>query len=482
MNKTDINLIPKTQNPSPDYYCTWQTQLFATSDGKPEAQRAIIGEKALFCPEKPFGWANFYKECKNDLFIVMDDSWDVPLCGDNAYYGCLILNREKFPGYSMKELTERIKSMGWKGLGGWICAQESEKQPNCTQPSKYWEERLIEANDSGISYWKVDWGKSSRDNEFRKMLTNLGKTHAPNLTIEHAVIKDSISYSQVFRTYDVPAIMSIPMTMEKLADIVILQDGGLINCEDEAYIAAAGGFTMGIMRHPYIGELPDGRADMSFPEVHRNLKTKMYEIIRATRWHRLAPAFELTGSCGNVGELQLSDNWKFIRKEEEIEEWWLEYASIKNFMSDDTLTKTAPAFISRNTPLPVVSPDDNGLVPYVITSKNPNGAFSIATCGRTTERNYTIPKCDISVNIEKSDTIGVFGEYNNLTLENAGDIFQILMQDLAEEQAFDVTNEVYIHQDKVVIPGELIHKTGTMAQPEGDTSEPGVIIKIIRTF
>ena len=35
MKKTDINLIPDITNPSPDYYCTWQTQLYASCDGKP---------------------------------------------------------------------------------------------------------------------------------------------------------------------------------------------------------------------------------------------------------------------------------------------------------------------------------------------------------------------------------------------------------------------------------------------------------------
>ena len=44
MKKTDINLIPDIENPTPDYYCTWQTQLFATCDGKPAAQRRVICE------------------------------------------------------------------------------------------------------------------------------------------------------------------------------------------------------------------------------------------------------------------------------------------------------------------------------------------------------------------------------------------------------------------------------------------------------
>lgn len=34
-NKDFINHIPSHKNPSPDYYCTWQTQLYATSGGTP---------------------------------------------------------------------------------------------------------------------------------------------------------------------------------------------------------------------------------------------------------------------------------------------------------------------------------------------------------------------------------------------------------------------------------------------------------------
>ncbi len=68
------NLIPDIVNPSPDYYCTWQTQLYATSDGKPPKQRESICEKSLFDKSKPNGWAYFYEKARKDLIIVMDDS------------------------------------------------------------------------------------------------------------------------------------------------------------------------------------------------------------------------------------------------------------------------------------------------------------------------------------------------------------------------------------------------------------------------
>ena len=77
------------------------------------------------------------------------------------------------------------------------------------------------------------------------------------------MLSETIPFSDTFRTYDVPALMSIPMTMEKIklyaCNVEPNEDfSALLNCEDEAYIAAAGGFAMGIMRHPFTGAFPDG--------------------------------------------------------------------------------------------------------------------------------------------------------------------------------------------------------------------------------
>ncbi len=497
MKKTDINLVPDIENPTPDYYCTWQTQLYATSDGKPQAQRKAICENSLFSPEKPYGWAYFYEEARRDLFLVMDDSWDVPLDNNTEYYGSLILSEEKFPeavknsnnnAEALKNLTDRVKALGWRGLGGWVCAQESPLFMGEKTDEEYWTERLKAAHASGFGYWKVDWGKRSPWSdrktafEFRKMLTDLGRIHAPGLTIEQAMVKDIIPYADTFRTYDVPAIMSIPMTMEKLcsygdAGKAVGNNKGLINCEDEAYIGAAGGFAFGIMRHPYVGELPDGRADMSFPKLHRNLKTKTTEVLRAARWHRIAPAF----SCDsfNVSKTMLSDNWRFEKIEEEIEAFWLKQVQVKDFLTDGLLTKSAPSAIARNTELPHVSPDSSGDIPYCVASLNPNSVYSIATLGRTRERDYFVPKCDVTANIGKADTVGVFGEYKNLILKTEREIKSVYMQDLAGDTALDITDESEISNGQIIIHGDIVHSIGTSAQPSADTSEPGVVIKLI---
>lgn len=494
MRKTEINLVPNIENKTPDYYCTWQTQLFATSNGRPPMQRKTICEKSLFDREKPYGWAYFHEKAQRDLLLIMDDSWDVPMDGNTNYYGSLILNEEKFSSFTegktnaeaLGALTKKVKDLGWKGLGGWVCAQESAF---CDEsPEKYWKKRLIEADEAGFAYWKVDWGKKDNDKEFRKMMTSLAEKYAPNLIIEHSFRKDVIPFSHIFRTYDVPAIMSIPMTMEKLAEYSNVpapeKEGfGLIDCEDEAYIAAAGGFAMGIMRHPYVGVLPNGKADPSFPEFHRNIKSKQYEVIRAARFHRIAPAFPISSESTNISDLKLDDTWQFVNKEEEIEGWWLVHMGsiFRHISEDDLLTKTAPAAISRGCELPKVEPDEKGNIPYCMASKNPSGAYAIATLGRTLERDYFIPKCHITAQIEDAETVGIFGEYASLTLAaNYSDATCVLMQDLAAESAYDITDEVEIKENKIVIPGELISRLGRSEQGEDDTSEPGVLVRIVR--
>lgn len=493
MIKKDVDLIPDIQNPTPDYYCTWQTQLYATSGGRPKAQRAIMGESQLFGEENPYGWAYFYPDARRDLFIVMDDSWDVPLENEEEFYGSLILDTEKFPqstggaasnAEALGRLSERIRALGWKGLGGWVCAQESGRFFD-GDVEKYWIQRLEDAEKSGFCYWKVDWGAKCNDIEFRRMLTELGRKHAPHLVIEHAMTKSVIPHSDVYRTYDVPAIMSVPMTMQKLASFATVgtaEQGymGLVNCEDEVYIAAAGGFSMGIMRHPYVGEFPNGEKDRSFPEMHRNLKSKMHEVVRAARWHRIAPAFGIDKSNTRVSEQILSDYWRFEDKGSEIEQWWFKFPMIGDFVNGDVLTKTAPASVSRGCELPTVTPDENGNIPYTVASKNPNGVFSVVTLGRTFDRIYYIPKCNVSVDIGDSDTVGIFGEYKTVTLNTQlSGIKGVLMQDIAADEAYDVSEDVDICDGKIIISGELIENICKLCQQDIDTSEPAVAVKLI---
>ena len=491
MMKEKLNFIPDIPNPSPDYYCTWQTQLYATSDGKPEGQRRAMNEQGIFDTAFPFHWADFYKKSRRDLFFVMDDSWDVPPNGDKSKYGSLILDKEKFSGFyssgdsdeALKSLSDKILSFGWKGLGGWICAQESPVVMDNTTYDAYWIERLKAARYSGMRYWKVDWGSKDQDAAFRKRITELARKYAPDLFVEHAMNADFISFSDVFRTYDVPAIMSIPMTLEKLAAVLKKarytgEALSLVNCEDEAYISAAGGFTMGIMRHPYAGNFPNGKPDMSFPACHRDLKRKTEEVFRAARYHRIAPAFAADSKEVCISETLLTDTWRFVDSFAEMEEWWFSLDSIKDFMSNGVLKKTAPAAISRRMPLPQITPDENGEIPYVVCSKNPNGVVSAAFLARTKERRYYTPLCDITLDAGEAEIVGLFGYFKSVSLKF--DVFiegcRGFVQNHADDFSYHITEPVFVSGHSIHIPFSAIKEIVTSE----DKSEPGFIIKIMK--
>jgi hypothetical protein len=487
---TTIRLVPDTPNPSPDYYCTWQTQLYASCESRRVPQRDLIGEHCLFGEEYPFGWTDFYPDARQDLIFVMDDSWDIPVGEAQAWasrqhFGSLELDAGKFPSFAgpdventaaLKKLADAVKAKGWKGLGGWVCIE----QARCygpTDPVDYWAQRAQAAQAAGWSYWKVDWGRHSTDAPYRRMMTAQAEQYAPDLTVEHAIAPEVAPESHAYRTYDVPAFMSIPMTMEKLAALLPMDAKpgcpALINCEDEVYLAAALGCTMGVMRHPMAGPAPDGLPDPSFPEVHRDLKTKMDEVARAVRWHRIAPAFGLNGKETHIDPASLTDRWHIVHRGEEVEAWW-------KWTDGDTVEKSAPARISRGLPLPEVIPDENNIVPFVAAAKYPGGAVSVATLGRTLDRRWFTPQCDVVLETGESDLLGVFGEYRTLTVHTtaAKPGCRVLAQDLLAAQAVDITEAVTIADGVLTIPGAVIHDVGTAAAHPGDTSEPGLVLSI----
>ena len=131
-------------------------------------------------------------------------------------------------------------------------------------------------------------------------------------------------------------------------------------------------------------------------------------------------------------------------------------------------------------PLPEVTHDENGIVPYVVCAKNPNGAVSVATLGRTIGREWLLPKCELSLDAGAAEIFGVFGEYGVLKIKTtaAKDSCRVLMQDLIADAAFDVTELVTVNDGVLEIPGSLIHEIGTYENAENDTSEPGIVLKI----
>lgn len=478
------SLVPESPSNAPDYFCTWSVQGYSVNYTGTEPTRAAIDEAHLFGDASCEGWAYFFPKIRSDLFFVMDDSWDIPRqvnTGNNEYLGLAELDASRFPSFTgtpqerLKQLTERMKAIGWKGLGGWICAQESVVDSLYHVPEAYWSRKLKAAGDAGFSYWKVDWGKNDRVKEWRQMLTRLGHLYAPQLWIEHAMVNEYITFSDVFRTYDVESITSAATTIDRIARLLPYQaeEGakGVINCEDEPYIAVGLGCAIGIMRYPFDGALPNGKPDHVFPAVGRNLKKRMDEITRAVRWHRIAEPF---GVCGDarIDTFRLTDRWVFRSGES-----WVNHAD------GEILSVQAPARISRGMELPEISNLHEETQPFVLASCYPNGAVAVVTLDRTAGRESFLQRETVHITVKDFNVpIGIFGDYETLVIEGKqapATNAKVYMQDLAGDTPVEVTDKIKVEGNRVTVSGDLIREIGTMAGTSGDLSAPGLVMVFI---
>lgn len=477
------SLVPETPSKAPDYFCTWSIQGYTVNYSGVENTRAAINEQSLFGSGKYEGWVNYFPKIKSDLYFVMDDSWDIPQDvnnGPNEYLGLTELDSSRFPSFKgnsgerLKGLTDKIKSQGWKGAGGWICAQESPVDNKHENMEIYWTEKLKAANYADFSYWKVDWGKHDRDEQWRKTLTTLGHQYAPNLCIEHAMENKYIEFSDAFRTYDVEVITSAPVTIQRIANVLNYSTKenakGIINCEDEPYIAVGLGCAIGIMRYPFDGNLPNGEQDHVFPPVGRNLKKRMDEIIRAVRWHRIAEPFGVQADA-QIDPVKLTDHWTMKEKET-----WL------GRPNGEVVTVEAPARVSRGMPLPQISNLHDKQQPFLMASKYPNGAVAVVTIDRTLDRECILKPETVSLEVsDLLSPIGIFGDYKELILNYPDQIdknkIKIYGQDLAGDIPVDITEQVKIDENRIIITGDLIQKIGLMESSQGDISAPGMVIQ-----
>ncbi|WP_316823921.1 hypothetical protein [Pedobacter miscanthi] len=478
--KQEPSLVPAKPSEAPDYFCIWNVQGYVTSYESSPVMRKAMNEQNVFGNGKYEGWANMFSRLHKDLYLVLDDAWDTPLNGDKSYYGSLIVDSERFPSLKdltpeqrLGQLTKKTKDLGWKGLGLWICAQQAPKFQMADNDT-YWTERLNWMKKAGVSYWKVDWGKDSKSAEWRTWLTKIGKQTAPDLIIEQAMTPATMATAVVYRTYDVENIISVPHTIDRVAKLLTALPKGeaesIINCEDEPYIAVGLGCAIGIMRHPFIGNLPNGAQDHAFPPVGRDLKKSLDEEIRAVLWHRIALPFGINKTDFAIDTTLLHDYWTMKSKET-----WLKSHDKEGYKNE----WQAPAIITRGLKKPVVSVKKGELKPYILASKYPNGSVAIAAIGRTIDRNYLTPRADVTLEVENLDQpFGIFGHYNTLTLElvKLRSFTKVLAQDLAGEFPLDITKQIKIKGNKITIPGKLIDKVGLSAASPGDQSAPGMVL------
>jgi hypothetical protein len=484
-SQTNASLIPTKPSQAPDYFCTWNIQGFVCSFESSAQMRKEMTENNMFGNSQYQNWVNLFPKIREDLIFVMDDSWDIPISEtskDGPTFGLTQLNQERFPSYTgnpaerLTKLVNAVKAKGWKGLGGWICAQEAPIAGNVNS-QEYWTERLKAANEAGFTYWKVDWGKQSRNMEWRKTITKLGRTYAPNLIIEHAFNGSPIEFSDTYRTYDVENVIAQPVTIQRIADLLKYKAQGdakgIINCEDEPYIAAGLGCAIGVMRYPFAENLPNGTSDYAFPPVGRDIKHRLDEVIRGVRWHRIAEPFGV-GSDYNIDKNILKDYWVLGERET-----WN-----KKHKPGDTLRESSPARVSRGLPLAKIT-NATSNQPFVLSSLYPNGAVAIATIGRGINHEYITERVKVEQEIKTIENpIGIFGDYESLTLILPTKIkatdYEVLGQDLAGDTSSDITKEIVFKDNKIIISGEVIRKIGLSAASKNDKSDPGLVLKFNR--
>ena len=108
-----MNLIPKKPCEAPNYWCTWALQNYIYGQGQETIDlneiegnigakhgRTHLNEDLLL---RKGGWAKkLYPSIREDLFILLDDGWDVPIntpVDSKSFFSSFYLDEEKFPSF-----------------------------------------------------------------------------------------------------------------------------------------------------------------------------------------------------------------------------------------------------------------------------------------------------------------------------------------------------------------------------------------------
>lgn len=498
---------------NPHYWCTWRTQnalsrqrfgektnpvLFEGDQGAKLA-RSVLNEEFLF-GENGAAWQ--FPKFRDRLYFMLDDGWDVSYQThpdtNRHLFSSLILDSERFPSFPGEPwerlacLNERLKQIGWRGLGIWVACQnfgEHAEGPNSSteEIQTFWSERFKWCQKAGIEYMKVDWGARCEDANYRHEMTRLAHRFAPGLLVEHArpcrPINDVMrsnrfshwepvhtdflkiaEFSDVFRIYDTAPQLSVSSTLDRCA--VLLSElpndsNTLLNCEDELYLGAGLGLCVAPMR----SVLSKGDVPRKDPTA---INSRITEIQRVLAWFSMSPAFSKQDSGQNSCLLSssnlLEDSWYF----EEGDFWWSE-------LNGKTIVQAAPSVVSRDLPCPIVTSKD-GLLPFVVSCRYPNGSTAISFLPRMVNGKLLYPEADTFLQAPFG-TFGIFGRFSSLHIEtNLPANCRIYARDLACTADVDVTESVTITKSSVTIPGELACRL--CHNPEGDLSQPGICVTI----
>lgn len=533
-----MNLIPDLPSKTPGYWCTWGLQNYLAATGAQSNAFGFSGHSMIADTlteeniQKHAFDTEFLQSVRRDLYIVFDLGWDVPkhteFDGANWLLGSQEVAQDKFPSCTgepwerLEKLNAFAKQGGWKGAGIWIPAHafgEGQEETVFSQEKQmaFFRERLQWSAKAGIEYWKVDYGVHCGDANFRKWLTELGKEVAPDILIEQArncgplndifspwdsaVIKDTgrfrewdngrvlaeaaevVKHCEVLRTYDVSATLTVPTTLDRVAELMDTFSGSnnkcILNCESEPYMGAVLGCAIGVMSSVYQNNII-----VDIKSESKNLL--LDQFVRALRWQRLSPAWGVGVGETQCDSLSLSDTWDFRKGSD-----WVDY------LGDRTVCQKAPARVSRNMSLPKVRVASNNTqtvnttineekdnqfehqVPYVICSRSPEGLVSVASLHRVDVRQgIYYPMAEVEIEVpDVRMPVGIFGKYKCITL-NFKQTFEGLKcvwgQDLALDEAIDVTERVCFHGNSLKVPGRLMEELCATTDVFEDV--PGIVL------
>ncbi len=496
-----MNLIPEIAKNTGNYFCTWDSQCDAMYALMPEAKyvpsRDAMNEEFLFGDD---GLLRSFDGVRGDLIVVLDDGWDVPYgTTDTRLFGLLEADKERFPSLKdmhpaqrLKTLSERVKSLGYRGLGLWVPTQTpsvvngAEISYTPQEERLYWEERAKWCHEAGVLYLKADWGAHRGDADYCIMMTECMRKYAPGLAIEHGLVgrplfenekdghavpdpvktylKKVLPFSDYLRTYDVVHELKYASTVDRA--VVCLEAArdteghcAVLSIEDTALIGAALGCSSGVMRH-------------DFEKVRKHLPLPprlVSESVCALRWQRIAPPFAANRGKLYVSSERLKDVWHCPQRKENL---WPKVPEGDYYV-------TAPSAVSRNTELPAVNA--KGEKPYTVCSVHPDtGAFCLAVTPRTVAGKIDVT-CLAEIRAKAGSAaapVGLFGRFESLRIEFDETIEgrRIYAQSLLSDEAYDVTGMVYASGSSLTVPGDLMLKTGKPEDPESGI--PAVVLSI----
>lgn len=504
---------------SASYFCTWNAQNFGRKDAALEKNGSIFlgsegAKKARDAMNEEFifgqgGLADQYGPIRDCLYFVLDDGWDVPygVHPDSQIeaFGSLEMSGDRFPSFPgspaerLKGVNQALMERGWKGLGLWVAAQAKGEsyEAGFFEPDRsrrYWRERLAWSREAGVGYGKVDWGCRQFDPAWRRMLDELRDKEAPSLLIEHchpaaAPVNNAYfeggrqvtdgrfaSWGQwpekwaeimegagIFRTYDVLTQFTQVSTVDRLAALMAARPDAdtILNCEDEAYLGAVMGCSLGVMRSEKCRDIPVFCYDPQ-GNSHRTAET-----VRAVNWQRIAPPYPIREGRLSAGRELIEEAFLF-----NAGETWME-----DYVGHEVIQRCPSTVMRGDISCEIV--DLEGRRALAAVSRHPSGPVAAAILPRGDKKGgVSIPKAGIVLDLTDSgQPIGIFGSWEWVLLKHTCGK-RIFACDLADDPGAaltDVTGETIWQEDEITIPARLLDRICQNPPGGAGQSEPGAL-------